>query len=366
MRSRYNLSWEMVPLRWDEYPFRPDNPHSCTYPLHYEEVVPANALHIPRSYTRADFWNLLPWSGGNLVWGHGGDNYIPPLITQDHPPFYHQCTLARDFITHWPLVGSDPSVVGCCGAMVPVVCAYCWCQNWRRCDSLARVGSFKILPADARMSPILVECDLCGLTSDYHIARCVLSNNFGAIMKLVIRGATTIQDVLRCVDGCARVGSPYAIAGLPVPGYELFGGPDGVARREALQAVVKDTLISSFTASVPALADLSGVGLLIMEYWQGREVNSVVHSWRRCTHSFPCGGGALALQCFWTDAWVLKWVAEMTNANPMQNDWLADHCDSWFSAKGGVNWTPNSWAEWAVIRDHACDHEVAADDDDDE
>ena len=104
----------------------------------------------------------------------------------------------------------------------------------------------------------------------YHIARCVLSNDFGAIMELVSRGATTIQDVLRCVDGCAPVRSPYTIAGLPVPGYELFGGPDGVARREALQAVVKDSLIASFSASVPALADPSGVGQLIMEYWQGR------------------------------------------------------------------------------------------------
>ena len=231
-RTLYNLSWEAVPLRWDEYPFRPEAPNGCNGRLIYESCLPANVQNTPlAAYTRGDYWNLLPWEGRNLIWGQGYDGEAD--VRQDHPPFYHQCTLARDYITHWPLHGADPSVVGSCGAIVPVVCAYCWSHNWRRCDTLPRVGAYPY--NEARLSPVLDVCAHCGLTSDHNIVRCIITNNFDAVFGIVARGAATIHDILRCVNGCARLGSPYAIAGLATGlGYELFGGAAGFARRKHL------------------------------------------------------------------------------------------------------------------------------------
>ena len=116
------LLWEVHPLTWDEFPFRP-SVWGCTQRLQWDTEMPQDTLQV-LSYTRADFWNLLPWVGRQLIWGQGLASGID--VRQDYPPFYHECTLARDFITHWPVNGPDASVVGRCAVMVPMLCAYCW------------------------------------------------------------------------------------------------------------------------------------------------------------------------------------------------------------------------------------------------
>ena len=119
------------------------------------------------------------------------------------------------------------------------------------------------------MSPILDECDHCGLASDYHIVRCIVTRNFEAIKALVSRGATSIHDVIRCADMCATV-SPYAV-GVPdrvagAVGLETATTAIGI---ETMVACVQKALCAAFVASAPDLANHSGIGMIVMEYWQG-------------------------------------------------------------------------------------------------
>ena len=209
-RSRFQwLQWDINPLRWNEYPFRP-HVLGCDVSLEYAgempRTYPSASLYRVPPYTRADFWNLLPWVGPPLVWGQGIISGMQ--VRQDCPPYYHECTLTRDFIPFWsPTRGVDQ--MGRCGVMVPMVCAYCWGHTWRRCDSIPRVGAYGT-PA-ARLSPVLEACVKCGQTSDYSIIRHILDGDFDSLIAIVVQGAATMNDVIRCTDACVRVGSPPTI-----------------------------------------------------------------------------------------------------------------------------------------------------------
>ena len=114
------------------------------------------------------------------------------------------------------------------------------------------------------------------------------------------------------------------------------------------------------------MADLSGIGSIIMDYWQGMDLlaelgfqapdNAMCRHWRGCTHTFPCAHGVPYGKCVWMDQWAHEWVKETRNNNPHQNDWLAEHCDSW-GLQRGMDWTPDNWADWEVLRAHRCDFE---------
>ena len=365
------MQWDEHPLTWDQYPYRPLL-GSCTEWVRYTVEMPTNALSV-HSYARADFWNLLPWVGPHVRWGQGSDGGIDVL--QDHPPFYHECTLARDFIAHWPswMHGSDASVVGRCGVMVPMVCAYCWGHTWRRCDRLPRVGSFEC--AEARLSPILDECDHCGRPSDHHIARCVIFQDAPAVVAIVSRGAASIYDILRIARACASVCSPNPESGVPVTTYNLLGGAPGLATLQSLTACVRIPFRDALESSAPAMSSTRGICSIILEYWQGvddtsplgfgedRNTKEILATMRGCSHSFPCAPNAT---CFWTDDWVYNWVSEAVNADPRLNDWLGDHVDFWFPQQGRAAWKPDSWAIWDVFRTHDCpgDRDDAFDEDD--
>ena len=359
------------PIRWDEFPFRP-SVFGCEVQLEYDfrmedygtEVVP---------YTRADYWNLLPWVGPPLLWGRGVTPGIH--VAQDHPPHYHLCTLRRDFITYWsPTHTTDPSVdgqMGSCTEMVPMVCAYCWGQTWRRCDNIPRVGAY--MGPEARLSPVLVVCDHCDQTSDYNIIRCITDNDFGAIVAFVTHGSATINDVIRCADACMNVRwrtPPPSIIGVGTPGYALFGGDNGLSNLKRLTATVMSSLGPALMTGAPLLAPISAIGHLILDYWQGPNLTQALrflgqspklteysNARRMCAHSFPCIPGVRGVnKCFWLDAWSDEWLGEVSAAKPQNNDMLARH-HAWFSdlLVDKKDWIPGSWAEWEVLRRHNCE-----------
>ena len=362
------LLWEVHPLTWDEFPFRP-SVWGCTQRLQWDTEMPQDTLQV-LSYTRADFWNLLPWVGRQLIWGQGLASGID--VRQDYPPFYHECTLARDFITHWPVNGPDASVVGRCAVMVPMLCAYCWGHTWRRCDSIPRVGAY-INTDEARLSPVLDECDHCGLTSDHNIAHRATAGDFGAVLAIVSRGASTVYDVLRCIAGC-DVSERFTI----------LSNNAGVAALQTLLSGVRIPLHDALAASAPMLVHTAGIASIILEYWQGVDMTSAVdltsargvneagglvaavRATRRCTHSFPCANGTTDAKCHWMDAWAHEWVTEAFMANPRTNEWIAEHAAVWFphqapenfAAGGdpmqGATWSPDSWSAWGVFRAHEC------------
>ena len=371
MEHQRTLLWEEHPLTWDEFPFRP-SVRSCTERLQYDTEVPQDALQV-LSYTRADFWNLLPWVGRKLLWGQGLASGID--VRQDYPPFYHECTLARDFITHWPVNGPDVAVVGRCAVMVPMLCAYCWGHTWRRCDSIPRVGAY-VGTSEARLSPVLEECAHCGLTSDHNIARRAIGGDFGEVLAIVSRGASTVYNVLRCIAGC-DVSERFA----------MMADDAGVAALQSLLAGVRIPLRDALAASAPMLAYTAGLDSIILEYWQGVDMTSAVvcmdmtsaHGFyeegglveamgatRRCTHSFPCANGTTDAKCHWMDDWAHEWVAEAFMANPRTNEFIAEHADVWFPRQApddsaawgvplhGATWSPDSWSAWGVFRAHEC------------
>jgi hypothetical protein len=103
--------------------------------------------------------------------------------------------------------------------------------------------------------------------------RCIVTNNFEAILAMVSRGAVTIHDVLRCVDGCANfdVLSLAPRDGVShIPGSDIFGGAIGLTHRATMLTCAQTSLCAAFTQVDPRLADTTGgAGLLIMEYCQG-------------------------------------------------------------------------------------------------
>ena len=373
------MSWEDYPLKWEEFPHLP-HVMTCTSRALYSLEVPQDALHV-FSYTRADFWNLLPWVGRKLVWGQGLSSGID--VRQDHPPFYHECTLARDFITHWAGSAPDSAVVGRCAVMVPMVCAYCWGHTWRRCDSIPRVGCY-IPTEEARLSPVLEECDHCGLTSDYNIVRFITGDDLDAVLALVSRGATSVHNVLRCVA------SSDVIAGFSIGETDAH-----VGALQSLLELVRIPFRAALDASVPMIANTAGIGSIILEYWQGVDmlsaygfaeagspVSAVMDLKRKCTHSFPCASGLPDgdpnARCRWMDEWAQELVQETTMANPRLNDFIAEHAEKWFPEQvpdpladrfagrihfeptwgvqlTGSTWSPDSWAAWGVLRAHECE-----------
>ena len=327
---------------------------TCADAVKYEEDLPSDLTAIS-IYTRADFVNLAPWVGPPIVWGQGSGFGVE--ILHDPPPYFHNCTLARDFLTNWPGSideGSDPLVVGVCDAMIPLVCAYCWGRSWRRCDSVPRVGKFGQF--EAHMSPVLVLCDTCGLTSDYNIARFIVLNRFDSVTALLERGQAGIMDIFRNVLAISQWrddGAPYC--------FSTSVCDSSKAHYVRLMNLVRTALQDALDRVSPSMAQCTDVTSIVMEYWQGismtpadpRELTAIMPAFLGtaiyCTHAFPCVPGT---KCIWADKWTYEWGNEVTNTHIHLNAKFRDHADDWFP--GVVNWKPNSWAQWRAIRAHRC------------
>ena len=134
-----------------------------------------------------------------------------------------------------------------------MLCAYCRGHTWRRCDRIPRVGAY-IETNEARLSPVLDECDHCGLTSDHYIAQRATRGNFGAIIEIVSRGASTVYNVLRCIAGC-DVSERFA----------MLADDAGVAALQSLLDGVRIPLRDALATSTPALA-YTGIASIILEY----------------------------------------------------------------------------------------------------
>ena len=346
-------SWTRYQLRWQDYPYTP-NLVSCGEVVRYGDNIPSDLASIT-PYIRADFWNLAPWVGPPMVWGRGFGFGIEMM--HDPPPYLHKCTLARDFVTQWPAEGWDPLAVGTCGAIIPLVCAYCWARTWRRCDSVPRVGSY-ISPTnhEAYMSPVLELCDTCGCTSDYNIARCIVLNRFDSVFALLDTGRASVRDIFRCMLAVNRWAAPGSAFGFQTVSDDA--SKDTYVR---LMSAVRTTLQDALVLSYPQLSQHTDVTSIIMMYWQGidmtpehpRELTAIIPAFlcdaMFCEHAFPCVPGK---KCTWAVEWTSDWAREVHNSHLQLNYRFRDHASAWFP--GVDNWKPSTWAEWDAIRAHRC------------
>ena len=345
--------WTRHVPKWTDYPFLPSSV-SCSDPVRYTDNIPDDLTSV-FPYTRADFWNLVSWLGPPITWGKGYGFGIEVL--HDLPPYLHDCTLVRDFVTHWPTSMSslpDQSVLGTCDTLIPVVCAYCWAQSWLRCDSIPRVGAHGNV--EARMSPVLEICAECGLTSDYNIARYVVLNRFDSVHSLLARGTASVRDIFRVVLGVTQWATPDDGFG-----FKNFVSKEATATFRRMMAMVRESLQAALDTCATSLARASNITGIIMMYWQGidmttkdlREPTSVNNAFLSdaiyCSHAFPCLPGQ---KCTWAE-WTYEWAREVYDSHLNLSYKLRDHADTWFP--GVNNWRPNSWAEWDVIRSHQCD-----------
>ena len=190
------------------------------------------------------------------------------------------------------------------------------------------------------------------------------------VFSIVAFGGATIHDVLRCVDGCASVGAPWAQAGTALGlGYELFARAGGRTRRENLVEFIKRYLRGGLDNLGPVMEDFTGVASIIMDYWQGPDLladlaylepeNSTRYR-RGCSHSFPCRHDVADGECVWMDQWTNMWVREARLAKPITDSWLAVHRDYWFQQRGNEEWAPDSWAIWDALRTHPCEYNQGA------
>ena len=347
--TRYNVMWY-------DYPFLPQS-HilSCDDEIFYEPAIPDD-LSTVQAYSRADFWNLSPWIGPPLVWGIGHGFGIE--VRQDPAPWVHECTLARDFISHWPLRGADPSIIGSCASLIPMVCAYCWGHTWRRCDTVPRVGAYET--QEAHMSPVLELCDHCGLTSDYNISRCIALNSFEFLQAFVNKGEANVRDIFRCLVGVNMWATPT--------GFATCSSEQACRTYGSMTWTMRSFLLSVLGQCAPDMQPITGITSIIMLYWQGidmtsegpRPLEAIMPRQfcdpTQCSHAFPCIPGE---ECMWAD-WAFKWGWEVSQSNVRWIDKYRDHASTWFP--GEVNWQPNSWSVWDIIRDHKCN----SDDDDHE
>ena len=337
-------------LRWQEYPFLP-RLVPCAGIVQYTDNIPTDLTTV-QSYTRGDFWNLLPWVGPPVMWGKGYGFGID--VMHDPPPFYHECTLARDFVTQWPPGDADTSVVGTCPTLIPILCAYCWAHSWRRCDTVPRVGAYSGI--EAHMSPVLDYCDSCGLTSDYNIARLIVLNRFDHVFALVDKGRASVLDVFRALIGVNRWSTPG-----DGDSFKTIHSADLLPTYGTLVAKVRVALQEALVSNAPALASISDVTSIILMYCQGihmtaedpRDLTGLHPAFildvQSCTHSFPCLPGK---SCVWAHNWTYTWAKEVAASNINLSYKFRTHAEEWFP--GVNNWQPNNWAEWGIIRVHRC------------
>ena len=329
-------------LMWERYPYIPNYPLYSTYRgkmLSYEESLPRD-LSETDPYDRPDSWNIRPWSGPPIVWGHGEGYGLPRL--NDPPPFIHQCTLARDFIAHWRNPGTDiRSCIGTCAVLVPMVCAYCWSQTWRRCDDTPRVaGDLEHNMQDTHISPVLRRCDNCGLASDYYIQLLVANDDFTTLSSVVSRGEATIQDVLRSVHAvytwiASMERSPHFR-------QVTCTEEDVIASEWNIITGVYNALIGAIPVQASGLST-PGIASIIFDYWQGNDYQRVPGKLPRrsgeCCHKLLCGGEEV--ECAWA-AWGKVWATELLNSHPFLHERVQEN-------RWGM-WIPESWASWSIVR----------------
>ena len=345
-------------VRWEDYPFLPVT-ITCDGPVLFECAIPSRIvtqrtnttvvapynqedLYTPvPHYNRGDFWNLADWVGPPLLWGVGHGFGI--AFMHDPAPFYHKCTLARDFITYWPLQGPDPSMVGTCRELVPLVCGYCWGQSWRQCDTVPRVGAYDM--PEAHISPVLDECDHCGLTSDFNIVRCMVHNDLSAVLDLVELDKASATDVFHCMRGIQEW--PTAT------GFMRWHNDESCTTYIGLLSMIRSNLRDALDVWAPGLAHIEDITGVIMMYWQGVDMTTGVPQMcdmlasgtlrpsLECAHAFPCVPGD---KCVWLD-WAQEWVNEMVMIDGLV---ITSHVSAWFP--GIDRWQPDSWAVWSIIR----------------